>query len=200
MRNLRIKGFSLVELMVGLVVFAIIMTSAIPMFSVWVGNSKLRTATEAVYAGLQIAKQEAARRNSRVLFEATNPNSSAWRICQVVVGGTTCDPAVAIIQQRDGGDESLGIRVGMSTNPVNIAAGAFTTPLNAGLGIPGGVIFDPRGRPAIIAGWTNVVRLDIRSLSLAAAGKERRLVVVVSPAGSARMCDPQVAVGNPRSC
>ena len=200
MRLTPAKGFSLIELMMALVVFGVLMSQALPMFSVWIGNSKLRTASESVYAGLQIAKQEASRRNARVLFEAIDPNSSAWRVCQVLVGGTTCDPAVAIIQQRDSRDESNGIRIGMTTNPGLIITGNFNAPLNAGLGVPGGVIFDPRGRQATIAGWNNAVRFDLRSLALAANNNERRLVVVVSPAGGARMCDPQVAAGNPRSC
>ena len=200
MRHCHAKGFSLIELMMALVVFGILMSQAFPMFSVWIGNSKLRTAAESVYAGLQIAKQEASRRNARVLFQAVDPNYSAWRICQVLVGATTCDPAVAIIQQRDGRDESSGIRVGMTANPGLIIPGNFVVPLSAGLNVPGGVIFDPRGRQAVIVGWNNAVRFDLRSLSLAANNNERRLVVVVSPAGGARMCDPQVAAGNPRSC
>lgn len=200
MRASRVKGFSLTELMIAMVVFAILLASAVPMFSVWIGNTKLRTAAESVYAGVQIAKQEATRRNARVLFTLVDPATNAWQICQVVLGGTNCDPAVPVIQQRDGAEEASGIRVGMSTDPAQIVGAAFQTPLAAGAGLPGGVIFDPRGRPAIIAGWANAVRFDMRNMPLAANNNERRLVVVLTPGGSARMCDPQVGAGNPRAC
>jgi hypothetical protein len=63
------------------------------------------------------------------------------------------------------------------------------------------VIFDGRGRPLVVQGWTNTVRIDVRNAAMASSA-ERRLSVVISPSGSARMCDPGLASnsGDPRVC
>lgn len=181
-------------------VIGILMKAAIPMFAVWIGNQKIRTAAESVYAGLQIAKQEAVRRNARVLFQATNAGSTGWSICAVERGTTNCDAAQPLIQTRDGGDETATVRMGATNNVALIAGGAFATGLAPGSGIPASVMFDSMGRTVVAPGWNNAVRFDFRDANLAAQNVERRIVVIVSPAGSPRMCDPQVAVGNPRSC
>lgn len=193
------RGFSLVELMVAITVLGILMTAAVPMFAVWIGNSKIRTAAESVYAGLQIAKQESVRRNARVLFRATDANSTTWTICPVGVGTFACDPLQPPIQVRDGGEESNSVRIGASADTTTINVGAFGAALAPGSGVPASVMFDSMGRTVITPGWVNAVRFDFRDPNMSAAN-ERRLVVVVSPAGSPRMCDPQVPVGNPRSC
>jgi type IV fimbrial biogenesis protein FimT len=193
------RGFTLIELMVTLVVLGIMMRAAIPMFATWIGNSKIRTAAESVYAGLQIAKQESVRRNARVLFQATDANSTAWTICPVGVGTFVCDPSQPTIQVRDGGEESNTVRIGASADIAAINAGAFAAALSAGSGVPASVMFDSMGRTVITPGWINAVRFDFRDPNMSSTN-ERRLVVVVSPAGSPRMCDPQVPVGNPRSC
>ncbi len=153
-----------------------------------------------MYAGLQIAKQESVRRNARVLFRATDADSTTWSICVVAVGTLNCDGAQPVIQTRDGGEESNTVRIGASTDAGMINPGAFGSGLTAGAGMPAAVMFDSMGRAVIAPGWVNAVRFDFRDPSLAVSGNERRLVVVVSPAGSPRMCDPQVPVGNPRSC
>lgn len=194
------RGFTLVELMVTVVVVGIMLRAAIPMFGVWIGNQKIRTAGESVYAGLQVAKQEAVRRNARVLFQALDPTSTAWAICEVQRGTTNCDPAIPIIQARDGGEETNSVRMGATANIAMINAGSFGTGIAPGAGIPAQVMFDAMGRTVVQAGWNNTVRFDFRDPNLASQNVERRIVVVVSPAGSPRMCDPLVAVGNPRAC
>ncbi len=194
------RGFTLIELMVTITVIGIMLKAAIPSFTVWIGNSKIRTAAESVYAGLQIAKQESVRRNARVLFQATNAASTSWSICVVAVGTLNCDGTQPVIQARDGGDESNSVRIGATTDGTLINAGAFGSGLAAGTGMPAAVMFDSMGRAVIAPGWLNTVRFDFRDPNLELNNNERRLVVVVSPAGSPRMCDPQVPVGNPRSC
>jgi type IV fimbrial biogenesis protein FimT len=194
------RGFTLIELMIAVMVIGLMSMAAIPMFAVWVGNQKIRTAAESVYAGLQIAKQEAVRRNARVLFAATDPATNSWTICPVGPGTMACDGAQPAIQVRDGAEESNRVRIGATTDVSQTNPGAFTTGLTGGAGLPAQVMFDATGRTVIAAGFNNAVRFDFRDTDLELASKERRMVVVVSTAGSPRMCDPQVPAGTPRSC
>ena len=49
-------GFTLIELMVGLAIFAFLMVMGAPSFATWVQNSHIRTATEAIQNGIHLAR------------------------------------------------------------------------------------------------------------------------------------------------
>ena len=60
------SGVTLIELVVGLAVFAILLGIAIPNFSTFIQNSKIRTSAEAIQNGLSLARVEAVRRLSLI--------------------------------------------------------------------------------------------------------------------------------------
>lgn len=64
----RAMGFSMVELMVGVVIMGILAGLAIPSFQKWLNNSQIRNAAESIANGLQKAKAEAVARNTNVAF------------------------------------------------------------------------------------------------------------------------------------
>lgn len=192
------QGFTMIELMVVMAVIGIMMKAAMPMFSNWIGNQRLRTAAESVYAGLQVARQEAVRRNALVMFQATDSTSTSWSVCPVIPGTAVCDTTQPAVQTRDGNDESGAIRMGASASLAMTNPGAAASALAPGVGFPAAVVFDPMGRTVTSPAITSTRRFDFRHTAL--GPNERRLVVMVSAAGNPRMCDPQVAVGNPRAC
>lgn len=62
------RGFSLIELLVALGVFAILLLVAMPGYTAWIQNTKIRNAAESMLSGLQFARSEALRRNTNVEF------------------------------------------------------------------------------------------------------------------------------------
>lgn len=77
------RGFTLVELMVALAVAGILVTVAVPSFTDFVANQRVKAANQELFATLSYARSEAVRRNAtvRVLpIDATEGWSSGWQV------------------------------------------------------------------------------------------------------------------------
>lgn len=61
----KIKGFSLIELMISVLVIAILASVAVPSFQSWLRNTQVRNAAESIANGLQKARAEAVSRNTK---------------------------------------------------------------------------------------------------------------------------------------
>jgi type IV fimbrial biogenesis protein FimT len=68
------NGFTIIEVIVVMALIAIVGAMAIPAFTVWLPNYRLRAATNDLYANLQLAKSGAVRdRNTwAIRFDTTN--------------------------------------------------------------------------------------------------------------------------------
>lgn len=167
-----IRGMTLLELMIGIVIVALLMVTAAPSYTAWMYNSQIRTAAESILNGLQLTRAEAVRRNENVQFRFTALPSSNWTVS--VVSGA------AEIQTRSGAEGSA--RASIATTP-----GLATT-----------VTFNGLGRVTPNAGTS--ATLTMAQVTTALAGT-RKLNVVVG-GGMLRMCDPDLALpaANPQSC
>ncbi|RLB42458.1 MAG: prepilin-type cleavage/methylation domain-containing protein [Deltaproteobacteria bacterium] len=78
----REQGYSFIELLVTMVIFAALVGIAIPSFSVWVANSGLKKAAADLYASMNWAKANAVKGNTQwaVVFDVT-PGSQGYSIC-----------------------------------------------------------------------------------------------------------------------
>ena len=160
------RGLSLIELLIGLAIVGILVMTALPSYTAWLQNTKIRNAAESVSNGLQLARAEAVRQNTNVEFVLGT--ASDWTVG--VVGAATP------IQSRSSAQGSIGVTV----EPTPGAANTVT--------------FNSLGRVAPNAGGsTSLTAIDFNvPTSILPADQSRELQVTVSAGGGIRMCDPTV--------
>lgn len=188
------RGFTLIELMVGLTIMAFLLMSGLPSMSEWMRNSQMRSAAESIINGLHSARAEAVKRNTSVRFQLT---STLGNDCTVDASGKNWVINLAAISPDGQCGKALSdaaepfmLQRAVSandSNPILIkasqAAVAFT-----GFGQQGRV--DP-------AQPITVMTIDITPTESGTCrkdgGKLRCLRIVISPGGQARMCDPSMS-------
>lgn len=164
------RGFTLVELMIGLTIVAMILAIGVPSFGVWIQNTRIRNAADAITNGLQLARAEAVRRNTAVSFVGSS--DSSWTVS---AGATTIQSRAA----ADGSDNISIAFTGGATQATFNGVGALTNNTD---------------------GSISLTQVDVTSTLSSVSEGARPLRVVVSLAGSVRMCDPNVAASDPRAC
>jgi prepilin-type N-terminal cleavage/methylation domain-containing protein len=99
------RGFTMIELLIGIVVLAILLGMGAPSFMTWMQNAQIRNAADAVLNGMQLARTEAIRRNKPVQFALSS--NSGWNVN--IVKPNASDPPNPIRRTRRVG-ESVGSR------------------------------------------------------------------------------------------
>jgi prepilin-type N-terminal cleavage/methylation domain-containing protein len=86
------KGFSIVELMVVIGLVAVMAAVAVPAFTVWVSDNRLKVAAGDVFSALQLARSTALRENADVViwFNTSNDTYRAY-VDDGAGGGTSGD-------------------------------------------------------------------------------------------------------------
>lgn len=196
------SGMTIIELMIGLTIMALLIMIGLPNMTIWLNNSQIRTAGETMLAGLTLARTEAVRRNQIVRFQMVSDLTAG---CAISTGGTSwvvslddptaaCDSAPSdaaaprIIQTRSGSEGT--------SRTVTAATPAGT------------VFFNGLGRITSPGGAANISRIDISNPVGGACenpdgsgGPMRCLRINISIGGEAKMCDPAVSdATDPRIC
>ncbi len=170
----RQSGFTIVELLIGVTLLAVLMGIGVPTFRLWMQNSQIRTAADALVNGVQLARAEAIRRNRPVEFILRD--GSNWSV--VLVNPRTT------LQDRTGNEGSKNATLAVQPGGADR------------------VTFNPIGAPASSNqdGSFPIQQIDITG-SQAMSGL-RPLRIVVSVSGSVRLCDPDsnLPAGDPRRC
>ena len=174
----RCAGFTIVEMMVGLAIAALLTILAMPMYTVWLADSQIQSAAESVASGLRYAQYEAIRRNTQV---------------EIVVNSTTLTGGWDVILVSDGSRlRSDVFRQGSDRVQFAMRPAGNTT-----------VTFDALGMIAA-ANADASAPFDQVDVSMAAVTGSRPLRVVVGDPGIAgarvKICDPAWPADDPKGC
>lgn len=196
------QGFSLIELAVAMAIMGILLALALPAFTNYIRDVRVRGAAESFLSGVQLARTEAVRRNVQVefLLTASDPVAGNVGSATASVAGEnwmvrTADLAV-FIEGKLGAD---GRGAGPAININDTTAPASNDP-DAPPGAPvASILFNPLGRTTLA---TDAVFkfTSPQGVCKTAGGPVRCLKVAVSVFGQARLCDPKVAAVDTRSC
>lgn len=195
------RGVTLIELMIGLAILALLLGMGLPSIGPWMANSRVRNAAEGLQAGLALARAEAMRRNQNVEFVITNDTIDLGSVGTVApsVNGMHwlvrfVNPATASYSMIDtkSGYEGSGRADGQTpavlvtaSDPMIVFRG-----LGGTQGLAGTASFD-LSSPGNGACHTTATPSPIRCLR-----------VQVSVSGQIRLCDPSVdpASSDTRAC
>jgi type IV fimbrial biogenesis protein FimT len=203
-------GFTLIEMMITLAVFALLIMIGLPGMTTWLQNTQIRTSAETMQMGLQFARAEALRRNVPVRFQlvdslnagcALSDTGSSWvvNLGNLDVAGA-CDQAESedvdrrILQKRSGAEGT--------SNATVVARGVGGIAAKY-------VVFNGLGRVSPGFAIDPIAQIDIRNPAGGGCMDEanprmRCLRLTVSNGGEVRMCDPAVDpaiyVNDPRLC
>jgi type IV fimbrial biogenesis protein FimT len=183
---LRLRGFTLIELMIALAIFGFLIMLAGPQLGKFMANSQIRNAAEAMLNGVQQAQSTAIRGNT---------------LARLVVDKTTGTGGWQVLQTIDG-VEPAGL-----PNPIQIYKLHDGAPKTNVTSIPGDatqITFDGLGRivPNVDASPT------LACLKVTDPSGSRNLNVAISNTGTGigtKMCDPDPALlllvpPDPRVC
>ena len=179
-RDTPANGFTLIELMVALALFALLLVLAVPMYVTFLASSQVRTAAEAMLNGVLLAQNAAINNNNQVQLIVTP--GTGWQIAFVnpdtSAGPGPQPPAPYLL--TDGAPQ----------------AAITTTP-------PGAteVTFDAFGRIAPNPDASQ--SLTCIKVTNNTNANARALTVIVSNANQqagTKLCDPLAAATEPQAC
>lgn len=192
-------GVTLLELLIAMTVSASLLMMAVPSFSDWLANARVRASTESMLAGVQLARAEAIKRNAYVRFQLTSTTSNACALSSTgsnwVVSLDNPAGACGSAPSDTGAPRIIQIRPGNEgTAAVTVAATSASSAANL-------IRFNGLGQlVAPSAGFNMQMSLPAAGACQTAGGDLRCLQVRVSPSGQARMCDPARSSPDPEGC
>ena len=83
------SGVTLIELLVALAIAALLVSLAIPSYTLWISDAQIRSAAESVAGGLRYAQGEAIKRNSQVEFVIDPTTGTGGWLARLVADGST---------------------------------------------------------------------------------------------------------------
>ena len=177
---MRPRGFTLIELMIGIAIFAFLILIAGPMYADFLGNTQIRNGAENTLTGLRLAQTEAIRGNTQAQF-VLNP-ATGWQVSRLNDETGTFD----VVQSYKFAD-------GAAKTTVTTLPGDATEVTFNGLGR----VMDPN--PDATA---PIKQVDVTNTNVAAASRRPlRIAVTTFATSGVKLCDPAVSdTTDPRFC
>jgi type IV fimbrial biogenesis protein FimT len=180
-RHARVRGFSLIEILITMSLLGILLGLAAPSFGEWIRNSQVRTVADSLQNGVRLAQAEAVRRNRQVVFFLTSSTACTNTTAPAAGGSFWSIRTVPLIV----GEVSDVVQCGVVSD---VAA-------DVALAGPTAICFNTMGRQTAnadpgLGGATCTLDAAGRSTFDVTKTASRPLRVVVGIGGQLRMCDP----------
>ena len=168
------RGFTLIEMLVGLTITALLLLQGVPSITQFLRNSEIRSTAESIANGLRLARAEATRRNLPVTFTFTGTGGDpSWTINRLDTTTTTLvQPPIQSYAKLEAGKNSV-----VTITPANAVSVTFN-----GMGR----LMTPSPLPT-----PNLQRIDVSSI---VAGEARSLRVYVDDVHAISACDPSTTL------
>jgi type IV fimbrial biogenesis protein FimT len=176
------RGFTLIELMVALAIFGLLIVLAGPQLALFLGNSKVRNATEAMLNGVQRTQVTAINDNTsaRLVIDWTQ-GTGGWQILKMVDGTEPSPPnPVQVFSFREGADDAAFARTPGDANQIT---------------------FDGYGRVIPNADASSTLRcIDVTNARQPQARPLRVIISNTVMKTATKLCDPNAAATEPQAC
>jgi type IV fimbrial biogenesis protein FimT len=180
METIRRRGFTLIELMIGLAIFAFLIMIAGPQYVDFLGNSQIRNGAENTLTGLRLAQTEAIRGNTQAQFVLDS--ATGWQVSRLNDETGTFD----VVQSYKFSD-------GAAKTTVTTLPGDATEVTFNGLGR----VMDPNPDAS-----APIKLVDVTNTNVSTANRRPLRIAITSFATSGvKLCDPAVTdTSDPRFC
>ncbi len=222
----KVKGMTLVEILVAVVIVGILYAAAAPSFANWIQNTRIRSAAESIQNGLILAKTEAVHGNRTAQFVSCG--GSSWDViaasAAAAASGTACTVNIAVGWVGTGQSRQTESGANRALVDVRYTNGIAQSTIGFnGLGRQTQILAKDNIGGADTASPPVAVNINISALPTATSscacpptnpancgypagipnsgtGKLRCLRITVSANGSVRMCDPALPAFTPQGC
>lgn len=186
----RQRGVTLIELAVALSVFGLTLAALLPEVGAWMTTMRIRSAADALQNGLQTARMEALRRNASVRFELVS--ASGGRLTDACAAASTSASWVVSLDAPDGACSAAPSPT-PTAKPRLLAKYAASDAAKVSVKADGShVVFNAFGQ-------VDAANTDLSTVALSLSSG-RSLQIQVNGGGRIRLCDPNVADSDSRSC
>ncbi|HEY0747984.1 MAG TPA: prepilin-type N-terminal cleavage/methylation domain-containing protein [Steroidobacteraceae bacterium] len=187
-RGANSAGFTLLEMVVTMSIFAILVGLGVPSMRLWIANTKVRSVADSLQNGLRLAQAESLRRSRQTVFYLTNSttpaaartanaNGNYWAIETVPLIGSLAE-IPEFIQSGEVSAINSGVQVANVTDTAVCFNSVGRLTANAATGITNATCTLPPAIP------------PVSMFNITAPGADRPLNVMVTLGGQVHLCDP----------
>ena len=195
------SGFTLIEMVVAMAIFAILVALTVPSMRSWMANAKVRSVADGLQNGIRLAQAESLRRSRQIVFALTNNSAPSTGYTALNNGFTasgtgTYWAVVTIPAMIDSSETAEFISSGV------LSAASGTVQVSG----PAEICFNSVGRLVAnastgVSGGSCTTPANT-SYTISATGADHPLRVQVALGGQVHLCDPSqtLSASNPYGC